>query len=191
MLTSFFVCQPNYNATRHRLKLRVIGTLVGIAIGIPVLCVCAVTGRAAGSLVIPACSFLPSVTCNTLMQRCHHTLVLLCFNLLGEGFEVALPRVMDTLIGCAIAWAAVSYIWPDWQFRDLPRMLERATRPTAVSRCHTESNTIRGVITVWRIVLPAAMHTTVMLSWRRWYQICPASRTLPANSRGRVSVAVP
>lgn len=54
-------------------------------------------------------------------------LVLLCFNLLGEGFEVALPRVIDTLIGCAIAWAAVSYIWPDWQFRNLPRMLERAT----------------------------------------------------------------
>ena len=32
-------------------------------------------------------------------------LVLLCFNLLGEGFEVALPRIIDTLIGCAIAWA--------------------------------------------------------------------------------------
>jgi uncharacterized membrane protein (TIGR01666 family) len=53
-------------------------------------------------------------------------LVLLCFNLLGEGFEVALPRIIDTLIGCAIAWAAVSYIWPDWRFRNLPRVLERA-----------------------------------------------------------------
>jgi uncharacterized membrane protein YccC len=48
-------------------------------------------------------------------------LVLLCFNLLGEGFEVALPRIIDTLIGCAIAWAAVSFIWPDWKFRNLPR----------------------------------------------------------------------
>ncbi|EGV1961427.1 TIGR01666 family membrane protein, partial [Salmonella enterica subsp. enterica serovar Infantis] len=54
-------------------------------------------------------------------------LVLLCFNLLGEGFEVALPRVVDTLIGCAIAWAAVSFIWPDWRFRNLPRVLQRAT----------------------------------------------------------------
>jgi uncharacterized membrane protein (TIGR01666 family) len=53
-------------------------------------------------------------------------LVLLCFNLLGEGFEVALPRVIDTLIGCAIAWAAVSFIWPDWRFRNLPRVLDRA-----------------------------------------------------------------
>ncbi|MGQ7199369.1 FUSC family protein, partial [Escherichia sp. HC-TM1] len=24
LLTSLFVCQPNYNATRHRLKLRII-----------------------------------------------------------------------------------------------------------------------------------------------------------------------
>jgi uncharacterized membrane protein (TIGR01666 family) len=53
-------------------------------------------------------------------------LVLLCFNLLGEGFEVALPRVIDTLIGCAIAWAAVSFIWPDWRFRNLPRVLDQA-----------------------------------------------------------------
>ncbi|SQA96296.1 Inner membrane protein yccS [Cedecea neteri] len=53
-------------------------------------------------------------------------LVLLCFNLLGEGFEVALPRVIDTLLGCAIAWAAVSFIWPDWRFRRLSRVVERA-----------------------------------------------------------------
>ncbi|MCV5836479.1 FUSC family protein, partial [Escherichia coli] len=34
LLTSLFVCQPNYNATRHRLALRIIGTLVGVAIGL-------------------------------------------------------------------------------------------------------------------------------------------------------------
>lgn len=37
LLTSLFVCQPNYNATRHRLALRVIGTLIGVAVGLPVL----------------------------------------------------------------------------------------------------------------------------------------------------------
>ncbi len=31
LLTSLFVCQPNYNATRHRLALRILGTLVGVA----------------------------------------------------------------------------------------------------------------------------------------------------------------
>ena len=52
-------------------------------------------------------------------------LVLLCFNLLGEGFEVALPRVVDTLLGCGLAWLAVAFIWPDWRFRQLPAVAER------------------------------------------------------------------
>lgn len=46
-------------------------------------------------------------------------LVMLCFNLLGQSFEVAVPRLFDTLVGCAIAWTAVSFIWPDWRSRRL------------------------------------------------------------------------
>ncbi|MFA1646548.1 MAG: YccS family putative transporter, partial [Enterobacteriaceae bacterium] len=37
LLTSLFVCQPNYNATRHRLALRILGTLAGVALGLPIL----------------------------------------------------------------------------------------------------------------------------------------------------------
>lgn len=45
--------------------------------------------------------------------------------MLGEGFEVALPRIIDTLIGCGIAWLAVVFIWPDWRFRRLSAVAER------------------------------------------------------------------
>ncbi|HBL4999031.1 TIGR01666 family membrane protein [Enterobacter cloacae] len=127
LLTSLFVCQPNYNATRHRLALRIIGTLVGVAIGLPVLYfVPSVEGQLI-LIVITGVLFFAFRN----VQYAHATmfitlLVLLCFNLLGEGFEVALPRVIDTLLGCAIAWAAVSFIWPDWRFRNLPRVLDRA-----------------------------------------------------------------
>ncbi|HHE8493245.1 TPA: YccS family putative transporter [Enterobacter ludwigii] len=127
LLTSLFVCQPNYNATRHRLALRIIGTLVGVAIGLPVLYfVPSVEGQLI-LIVITGVLFFAFRN----VQYAHATmfitlLVLLCFNLLGEGFEVALPRVIDTLIGCAIAWAAVSFIWPDWRFRNLPRVVDRA-----------------------------------------------------------------
>ncbi|MCK6929082.1 YccS family putative transporter [Enterobacter roggenkampii] len=127
LLTSLFVCQPNYNATRHRLALRIIGTLVGVAIGLPVLYfVPSIEGQLI-LIVITGVLFFAFRN----VQYAHATmfitlLVLLCFNLLGEGFEVALPRVIDTLIGCAIAWAAVSFIWPDWRFRNLPRVVDRA-----------------------------------------------------------------
>lgn len=105
MLTSLFVCQPNYNATRHRLALRIIGTLVGIAIGLPILWFVPSLEGQLILLVITGVLFFAFRN----VQYAHATmfitlLVLLCFNLLGEGFEVALPRVIDTLIGCAIAW---------------------------------------------------------------------------------------
>ncbi|WP_432700918.1 YccS family putative transporter [Kluyvera cryocrescens] len=127
LLTSLFVCQPNYNATRHRLALRIIGTLVGVALGLPILLLVPSLEGQLVLIVITGVLFFAFRN----VQYAHATmfitlLVLLCFNLLGEGFEVALPRVIDTLIGCGIAWIAVSFIWPDWKFRNLPRVLERA-----------------------------------------------------------------
>lgn len=126
LLTTLFVCQPNYSATRRRLALRIIGTLAGIALGMPIL------------------YFIPSlegqmvliVICGTLffmlrsVQYAQATifitlLALLLFNLMGEGFEVAIPRVIDTLVGCVIAWFAVSFIWPDWRFRQLPTVVSK------------------------------------------------------------------
>ena len=126
LLTSLFVCQPNYNATRRRLALRIIGTLAGILIGLPILYfVPSVEGQLV-LIVITGVLFFAFRT----VQYAHATmfitlLVLLCFNLLGEGFEVAAPRVYDTLLGCAIAWAAVSFIWPDWKFRQLPAIVDK------------------------------------------------------------------
>lgn len=127
LLTSLFVCQPNYNATRHRLALRIIGTLIGVALGLPILWLVPSLEGQLALIVITGVLFFAFRN----VQYAHATmfitlLVLLCFNLLGEGFEVALPRVVDTLIGCGIAWVAVSFIWPDWKFRNLPRVLERA-----------------------------------------------------------------
>ncbi|KFC82965.1 YccS family putative transporter [Buttiauxella agrestis] len=127
LLTSLFVCQPNYSATRRRLALRIIGTLVGVAVGLPVLYFVPSLEGQLVLIVITGVLFFAFRN----VQYAHATmfitlLVLLCFNLLGEGFEVAMPRIFDTLLGCGIAWAAVSYIWPDWRFRRLPLVVERA-----------------------------------------------------------------
>ncbi|KAA9001157.1 TIGR01666 family membrane protein [Affinibrenneria salicis] len=126
LLTSLFVCQPNYNATRRRLALRIIGTLAGVLIGLPVLYFVPSLEGQMTLIVISGVLFFAFRN----VQYAHATmfitlLVLLCFNLLGEGFEVAAPRVLDTLVGCAIAWAAVSFIWPDWRFRGLPAIINK------------------------------------------------------------------
>ncbi|MDE9534756.1 YccS family putative transporter [Xenorhabdus bovienii] len=132
LLTSLFVCQPNYNATRRRLALRVTGTLAGILIGLPILYF---VPSIEGQLVLIIISGVLFFAFRNI-QYAHATLfitllVLLSFNLLGEGFEVALPRITDTLIGCGIALLAVSFIWPDWKFRQLPKVINR----TMIANC--------------------------------------------------------
>ena len=53
-------------------------------------------------------------------------LALINFNLDGLGFDAGLPRMIDTIIGCALAWFGVSFIFPDWKFRRLPRTIQRS-----------------------------------------------------------------
>jgi len=126
LLTSLFVCQPNYNATRRRLALRIVGTLAGVAIGLPLLwLVPSIEGQLI-LIVITGVMFFVLRNIRYAYATLFITLlVLLCFNLLGEGFEIALPRIIDTLLGCAIAWLAVAFIWPDWRFFGLPAVAER------------------------------------------------------------------
>lgn len=181
LLTSLFVCQPNYNATRHRLALRIIGTLVGVALGLPILLLVPSLEGQLVLIVITGVLFFAFRN----VQYAHATmfitlLVLLCFNLLGEGFEVALPRVIDTLIGCGIAWIAVSFIWPDWKFRNLPRVLERAVDANCRYLDAILEQYHQGVITAWPTALPDVMRITVMLNWPLSFLTC---RRNPKSAR--------
>lgn len=126
LMTSLFVCQPNYSATKRRLALRIIGTLAGIVVSIPILYFVPSTEGQMGLIVISGMLFFAFRNHQYAQATMFITLlVLLCFNLLGEGFEVAIPRALDTILGCVIAWAAVSFIWPDWHFRQLPTVVSK------------------------------------------------------------------
>ncbi|MEY0303147.1 YccS family putative transporter [Providencia manganoxydans] len=126
LLTSLFVCQPNYNATKRRLALRIIGTIIGILVGLPLLNFIPSMEGQLTLIVISGLLFFVFRSSQYAQATLFITLlVLFCFNLLGEGFEVALPRIIDTLIGCFIAFLAVSFIWPDWKFRQLPQVVQK------------------------------------------------------------------
>ncbi|MDN8540822.1 YccS family putative transporter [Erwinia sp. BC051422] len=126
LLTSLFVCQPNYNATKRRLALRIVGTLAGIAIGLPLLWLIPSVEGQLILIVLTGVLFFAFRQSQYAYATLFITLlVLCCFNLLGEGFEIALPRIIDTLLGCGIAWIAVAFIWPDWRFRQLSAVADR------------------------------------------------------------------
>lgn len=126
LLTSLFVCQPNYSATRRRLALRVVGTLAGVALGMPILYFIPSLEGQMIMIVICGMLFFTFRSVQYAQATMFITLLaLLLFNLMGQGFEVAIPRIFDTLIGCLIAWLAVSYVWPDWRFRQLPVVVNK------------------------------------------------------------------
>ena len=58
-------------------------------------------------------------------------LVLLAFNQVGNGFDLILPRLLDTLIGALIAGLTVWLVLPNWQSRQLPRLAAQLLRSQA------------------------------------------------------------
>lgn len=127
LMTVLFVSQPNFNATKRRLKLRISGTLAGVLIGLPVLYfIPSVEGQLI-ILIIAGVLFFELRSRQYAQATAFITLLaLISFNLDGSGFDAAVPRIVDTIIGCLFAWLGVSFIWPDWKFRRLPRLVNRA-----------------------------------------------------------------
>ncbi|EGR4670943.1 TIGR01666 family membrane protein [Vibrio parahaemolyticus] len=127
LLTTLFVCQPNYSATRQKLTARVIGTLAGLLIGVPLLTFFPSQESQLVFIVVSGVMFFAFRMNNYGYATGFITLlVLFLFNQLGEGYAVVLPRLADTLIGCALAVAAVMFILPDWQSRRLRKVMSDA-----------------------------------------------------------------
>ena len=127
LLTALFVSQPNFNATKRRLRLRIVGTLLGIILGLAILYFVPSLEGQLILLVISGVLFFELRSKQYAQATAFITiLALINFNLDSSGFSAGLPRLIDTLIGCALAWFGVSFIWPDWKFRRLPRTIQRA-----------------------------------------------------------------
>ncbi|MBA1273589.1 YccS family putative transporter [Stutzerimonas azotifigens] len=124
LLTTVFVCQPNYGATRVKLVQRVTGTVLGLLAGwalfdlFPNQQVQALFAVVAGVVF-----FVSRTTRYTLATAAITLLVLFCFNQVGDGYGLIWPRLFDTLLGSLIAAAAVFLILPDWQGRRLNQVL--------------------------------------------------------------------
>ena len=131
LLTSLFVCQITYFATKSRLKLRTIGTLLGVLLGIPILYfVPSIEGQLVLTVICGVLFFYLRQKKYALATVMATLMVLLIFNLKGAGFSIILPRIIDTFIGCAIAWLAVNFIWPDWNFRNIHSNIKKNNQTT-------------------------------------------------------------
>ena len=129
LLTSLFVCQISYFATKSRLKMRTLGTLFGVLLGIPVLYfVPSIEGQLILTIIFGVYFFYLRSKKYAIATLMATLMVLLIFNLKGAGYAIILPRIIDTLIGCGLAWFAVSFIWPDWNFRNISQTIEKSSQ---------------------------------------------------------------
>ncbi|MCC5902129.1 MAG: TIGR01666 family membrane protein [Halomonas sp.] len=122
LLTTLFVCRPNFATTRRFLSQRIVGTVLGLTAGwvsislFPQPLVQSMIAVAAGV------SFFANREKHYVIATASITLLVLCsFNQVGDGFDLIWPRLFDTLIGSLIAGLAVFFILPDWQGRRLYR----------------------------------------------------------------------
>jgi YccS/YhfK family integral membrane protein len=124
LLTTVFVCQPNYGATRIKLVQRISGTLLGLIAGwalfdlFPSQPIQALFAVVAGVVF-----FATRSTRYTLATAAITLMILFCFNQVGDGYGLIWPRLFDTLLGSLIAAAAVFLILPDWQGRRLNQVV--------------------------------------------------------------------
>ncbi|MBF58822.1 TIGR01666 family membrane protein [Halomonas sp. FeN2] len=122
LLTTLFVCRPNFATTRRFLSQRIMGTVLGLTVGwasislFPHPLVQSMIAVAAGV------SFFANREKHYVIATASITLLVLCsFNQVGDGYDLILPRLLDTLLGSLIAGLAVFFILPDWQGRRLYR----------------------------------------------------------------------
>jgi uncharacterized membrane protein (TIGR01666 family) len=131
LLTSLFVCQISYFATKSRLKMRTLGTVLGVLLGIPLLYfVPSIEGQLVLTIIAGVYFFYLRAKKYAIATLMATLMVLLIFNLKGAGYAIILPRIIDTLIGCGLAWFAVSFIWPDWNFRNISNTIQKSTQAT-------------------------------------------------------------
>lgn len=127
LLTVLFVCLPTYGATLARVVQRILGTVIGLIVGwallrlFPALSAQALLAVAAGVLffVTRTERYVTATAAITL-------LVLMSFQqATGDGYALIWPRLLDTLIGAALATAAILLL-PDWQGRRLHLLVAQA-----------------------------------------------------------------
>lgn len=127
MLTTVFVCQPNFSSTWVRLGQRIGGTVLGLLVAsLFIASFPHPLAQLSLLLVSGVAFFVWRANRYLLATACITVLVMVCFNQFGNSYALIWPRLLDTLLGCSLAAGAVTLILPDWHGRRLHRVMANA-----------------------------------------------------------------
>jgi uncharacterized membrane protein (TIGR01666 family) len=133
LLTIAFILKPAFSLTRQRNIERIIGTFAGGAIGVLILVFITNTTTQFVFMVLFMIGTYSFLRINYLvMVVCTTPYVLILFSLFGYGFkDVATERILDTLIGCAIAFSASYFLFPRWESAQLKTFMNGLLKANA------------------------------------------------------------
>jgi uncharacterized membrane protein (TIGR01666 family) len=123
LLTIIVILKPGFSLTKQRNYQRVFGTIIGAAAGMAVLYF--VKDHTARFFFL-MCFMIGAYT----FQRLNYIVsvlfmtpyILIMFSFIGlGGFNIARERIVDTLLGSAIAFTASYFIFPSWEYGQLKR----------------------------------------------------------------------
>lgn len=134
LLTIAFMLKPAFSLTKERNIQRIIGTAGGGIIGVVLLLL--VDNKTALFIIMVVCmigtySFMRINYLTMVLFTTPYILIL--FSFLGTAFkQVAGERLLDTLIGCAIAFPMSYWLFPNWESQQLKTNMQGIVKANAL-----------------------------------------------------------
>ena len=133
LLTIAFILKPAFSLTKQRNIQRIIGTFVGGAIGVIIL---TLTHDKTIHFVFLVLFMLGTYSFMRIkylvMVICITPYILILFSFLGGEYKSVIEeRLLDTTIGCVIAFSASYFLFPSWEAGQLKKDMQGIVRANA------------------------------------------------------------
>jgi len=134
LLTIAFIIKPAFSLTKQRNIERIIGTIIGGLTGIAILLLILNTTALFIIMVVLMIATYSFMRINYLaMVLCVTPYVLILFSFLGTAYKTAATeRIIDTLIGCVIAFLASYFLFPNWESSQLKNYTQGIIKANAL-----------------------------------------------------------
>ncbi|TGE27082.1 FUSC family membrane protein [Hymenobacter metallicola] len=146
LMTTTYMLKPGFSLTKERNYQRILGTLAGGALGVLILLLIPdQTVQFVCMVVLMVISYSFQRTNYIVTVTCLTPFILIMFSLLGVGYVgVVEERILDTFIGCAIAFSAGYFLFPKWESEQLEDFM-RAVLRANLHYLHKLAESISGV----------------------------------------------
>lgn len=127
LLTIIVILKPAFSLTKQRNYQRLVGTLVGGVLGVLVLAVVQDEALLFVLLVLFMLGTFSTIRISYVVGVIFMTpFILISFAFLsGTGYQIAQERIVDTLLGSAIAFTASYLLFPNWESETISGLMQR------------------------------------------------------------------